>query len=64
MTFEQLKEQLSGLREDQQDQVAAYLVHLRNLREPGYREEMARRIDDQDPAHWVDLSELRERWKD
>ena len=64
MTLDQIKEELTGMPEDQQDRLVAYLVHLRHLRDPVARQELTRKIDDHDPSHWVSLDQLRERWKD
>ena len=41
MTIEQIKGELAGMPEDQQDQLVAYLVHLRHLRDPSTRQELA-----------------------
>jgi len=59
-----MKEELAVMPQDQQDHLAAYLTHLRHLRDPEFRGDLRRRIDDRDPAHWVSLDQLRERWKD
>jgi len=64
MTIEQIKEELTGMPEQQQDHLVAYLVHLRHLRHPVTRQELTRKIDDHDPSHWVPLDQLRECWKD
>jgi hypothetical protein len=64
MTLDQIKEELAGMPENQQDHLVAYLVHLRHLREPLARQELARKIDDHDPSHWVSFDQLREDWKD
>jgi hypothetical protein len=64
MSLEQIQAELSELPQDQQDRVAAYLVHLRHKRDPSIRGEITRRIDDKDPAHWVSLEELEEKWKE
>lgn len=52
------------MSQEQQDQLAAYLVHLRHQRDSRIREEITARIDDKDPGKWVSLGELREKWKD
>jgi hypothetical protein len=62
--LEAIKEELAVLPQEQQDHLAAYLTHLRHLRDPLFREELRQRIDDGDPTHWVSLDPLRERWKD
>ena len=64
MTLEQIKLELAGMPEDEQNQVVAYLVHLRHLRDPLTPQELARKIDDHDPSHWVSLDQLKERWKE
>jgi hypothetical protein len=64
MTLEQIKEELAGMPEDQQDHLVAYLVYLRHLRDPLTRHELARQIDDHDPSHWISPDQLRERWMD
>ena len=64
MTLDQIKEELTSMPEDQQDHLVAYLLHLRHLRDPATRQELARKIDDHDPAHWMSLDQIRERWKD
>jgi hypothetical protein len=50
--------------EDQQDHLVAYLVHLRRLRDPLTRQELARQINDHDPSHWISIDQLSERWQD
>jgi hypothetical protein len=64
MTVDQIKQELVSLPADQQDHLLAYLVELHYRRDPLRPSELAKQIDDRDPAHWVDLDELRERWKD
>jgi hypothetical protein len=36
----------------------AFLAALQDERTQGYREALARRTDDRDPAKWVDLDEF------
>jgi HAMP domain-containing protein len=48
--------------EDQLAEVVAYAVHLRHQRDVQARAELARKIDDQDPSHWVSIDQLREHW--
>jgi hypothetical protein len=64
MTLQEIKEELQKMPEGQQDHLAAYLLHLRRLRDPGAQQEITRRIDDRDPSHWVSLDQLREHWKE
>ena len=42
-----------------QNELAAFLLHLRLRQDAAWQAEMGRRIDDQDPAHWTSLED----WK-
>ena len=47
-----------------QQQMASYLVQLRLQQDDEWRREMARKIDDKNPANWVSLEELQRRFPD
>jgi len=64
VNVEQIKTELAELPEEQQNQLAAYLVHLRHQRNAKTRREITERIDDRSPAQWLSPAELREKWKD
>lgn len=64
MTINQIKKELAKMSEEQQDQLAAYVVLLRHLRNPESRKEIAARIDDRDPPHWMTLDQLTPHWKE
>jgi hypothetical protein len=64
VSVEQIKAELVDMPQEQQDQLAAFLVHLRHQRDPNVRREITNRIDDHNPANWLSLSELKEKWKD
>jgi hypothetical protein len=64
VTLEMIKQELAVMPEEQQDALAAYLAHLRHLRNPNARKELARNIDDRDPANWISLEQLKEHWKE
>jgi len=64
MTLQEIKEALQKMPEEQQDHLAAYLLHLRHLRDPGARQELTRRIADRGSSHWVSLDQLKEHWKE
>jgi len=64
MTLDEIKEAVTNMSKKRQDELAAYLAFLRHLREPVTPEELARKIDDRDPSHWISLDQLRDRWKD
>ena len=55
----ELMRAVSGLPPAQQNELAAFLLHLRLQHDPAWRTEMTRRIDDCDPARWVSLDDWR-----
>ena len=59
MSMAELMRAVASLPAAQQNELAAFLLHLRLQHDPAWRAEMARRIDDTDPAHWVMLED----WK-
>jgi len=64
MSLEEIKVEVAEMALEQQDHLAAYLVHLRHQRDAKCRAEITARIDDKDPAKWVSLDALREHWKE
>lgn len=64
MSLEEVKSEVAHFSPAQQDHLAAYLVHLRHQRDAQTRKDLRSKIDDKNPANWVSLDELRERWKD
>ena len=64
VSFKEIKSGLAELPEDQQDQLAAYLVHLRHQRDATSRDEISSRLNDKNPEHWISPDQLREHWKD
>lgn len=59
MSMVELKREMAALPDAAQNELAAYLLHLRLERDPVWRTEMTRRIDDRTPAQWVPLAD----WK-
>ena len=64
MTLEQLRTEIKAMPAREQDQLAAYLVHLRRQRDASTAIEIARKIDDKNPANWMTVEELRAKWKE
>jgi hypothetical protein len=58
MSIEQLKKEAATLSFQQQGELAAYLVQLRNRQDPEYLREMQRRIEDKDRANWLTPAEF------
>jgi len=62
--LDEIKTGLAELPQEQQDQMAAYLVHLRHQRDAQVCSEMTGRLNDKNPENWISADELREKWKD
>ena len=58
MSADQIKSDLAALTPSEQDEVAAFLFHLRHAADPEYQETVDRRIADSDPTHWLTLEEF------
>ncbi|MDB6122717.1 MAG: hypothetical protein JWQ71_1710 [Pedosphaera sp.] len=63
MNVDKIKAEMAVLPQEQQDHLAAYLVHLRHQRDTGVHQEITSRIDDIIPDHWVSLDELKKNGK-
>lgn len=61
MTIQQLKKEAAALSPRKQAELAAYLVQLRNRRDPEYKRLMTRRLNDRNPKHWLTVDEVKER---
>ena len=51
MTITEIKREIDELLPEHQDEIAAYIVHLKHRRDPSYKREMASRINDNDPKN-------------
>ncbi len=58
MSIEALKQELATLDANSRQQIISYLVAMNQRENPEYRSQMARKIDDKDPAHWLTLEEF------
>jgi hypothetical protein len=54
MSVQELKEQLAALPRNEQDEVIAYLFHLRHADDSEYAREISGRLNDKDASHEVD----------
>ena len=59
MSMAELMRAVASLPAEQQNELAAFLVHLRLRHDPAWRAEMTRRVDDNEPTHWTTLED----WK-
>lgn len=64
MSIDVLKRELAGLAPGERNQIVAFLLSLQHSQDADYRAKLARKIDDQNPANWADLSELEKRLSD
>jgi len=53
MSVQEIKEQLAALARNEQDEVIAYLFHLRHAHDREYASQTGRRLKDKDPSHWL-----------
>lgn len=62
MSLEVIMEEARKLGGPERRRLAAFLTTLREDSEPSFAEEMASRIDDKTPGHWVTFEELEKRY--
>ena len=62
VSLTQLKDQAIHLQEVEQRELIAFLVSLQTGRDEEFKSALAQKIDDIDPAHWLDLDELQKRY--
>jgi hypothetical protein len=53
MSVQEIKEKLASLSRREQDEVVAFLFHLRHADDKEYQSTLGRRFEDQDPKHWL-----------
>jgi hypothetical protein len=58
MSVEEIKSQLATLSSAEQNEVSAFLFHLRHVSDPEYQERVDSRLSDKDPTHWVTPEEF------
>jgi hypothetical protein len=58
MSLQEIKSGLAELPQAEQDQLAAYLVHLRHQRDAGLRHEISARLNDKNPDHWISVDNV------
>ena len=53
MSVQEIKEQLAALPRNEQDEVIAYMFHLRHAHIREYASQTGRRLKDKDPSQWL-----------
>ena len=61
MSLDQLKEKVVELTAPERRQLMAFMVALETEQDQQFRAQLARKIDDRNPANWVELDELQKR---
>ena len=61
MSVEDLKRALTALSAAEQNEVSAFLFHLRHRADPVYQEMVERRLADKDSSHWLTPDEFEKR---
>ena len=64
MSLAQLKEQAVHLQLSEQRELIAFLISRQTEQDEKFKRTLAEKIDDTDPAHWVELDNLRERYSE
>lgn len=61
MTLLHLQQEAAALTPVEQRKFVAFLVSLQTEKDEEFRSRLATKIDDNDPAHWMDLEDLKAR---
>lgn len=64
MSLTQLKQAAANLPVKKQRELIAYLVSRQTERDEAFKQELAARIDDRDPTHWMELNDAKKRYGD
>jgi len=62
MSLAELKQEAAHLPAKQRRELIAFLVALQTGNDEQFKRSMAAKIDDRDPAHWLELNEARKRY--
>jgi hypothetical protein len=61
MSVEELKKALTSLSTAEQNEVSAFLFHLRRRADAVYQATLTERMSDKDPSHWLTPEEFERR---
>ena len=62
MSLTQMKDEAAHLPLKEQRELIAFLVALQTEKDQEFKEKLATKIDERDPAHWMDLEDARKRY--
>jgi len=63
MSMNDIMREVASLTPAEQTRLLQHLMQLRHQRDSGWRDEMAARIDDREPSHWVSANVLKEEFR-
>jgi hypothetical protein len=61
MSVEELKKTVATLSPGEQNELTAFLFHLRHREDVAYQSMLKDRVDDKDPSHWLTPEEFEKR---
>ena len=61
MSFEQLKQQVTTLSDQEQAELISFTLQLRHAHDATYRREVTDWLNDQDKSHWLTPDEFERR---
>ena len=61
MSVEELKQAVTILSAGEQNELSAFLFHLRQRAEGAYQTAVAERLADKEPSHWLTPEEFQDR---
>jgi hypothetical protein len=62
MSLAQIKDQAAHLLPAEQRELIAFLISRQTEQDEEFKQSLARKVDDKDPSHWVDLDDLEKRF--
>ncbi len=61
MNVEELKREAAALDHEKQGELAAFLISLRNWRDPAFRAAMRERMNEKNPTRWLTPDQFEQR---
>ncbi|MFT5467787.1 MAG: hypothetical protein ACI8UO_002894 [Verrucomicrobiales bacterium] len=61
MSLAQIKDEVAAMTEREQRELFGYMISLRDTNDKELKRSLARKIDDNNPANWMNMDEFSER---
>ena len=62
MSLTRLKDEAADLPSKEQRELIAFLVALQTTKNEEFKKKLAAKIDDRDPANWMDVNDLHKKY--